>query len=422
VTAISENLFRIARLIDFRFQHYAWPCAASLSFAFRARFFSPLFQEYLIVKRLASPTFLLAVFLLIAGAVYTAAASAAELYVATNGSDENAGTQSAPLKTITKASEIATPGTTVHVAPGTYPGGFVTSASGTATARIRYVSDTKWGARFVPEAGSQRDKAWRNMGSYTDIVGFEIDGTNHQDGVKWLTGILSYGSNNLIEGNHVHHIAQAAEDCTSHGGSGINANNYYNGYHVDLIGNVVHDIGVAGCNHIHGLYMATSGDIKNNLVYRIGYGAIHLWHDASNNNIANNTVFHNFIGIIVGGGDFIHSTTRMADYVNVSNNIVIDNTVGAVESGIVGTHNTYVNNLVYQNSRYNFGSYNPPVGTIAADPQFRNYQPDGSGDYRLKISSPAMDAGDPTYAPATDIEGIKRPRGSGIDVGAYEFH
>ncbi|MEN3365921.1 MAG: hypothetical protein V7606_3195 [Burkholderiales bacterium] len=374
------------------------------------------------MKTLAFPTFLFSVFILVAGALHAAAASAADLYVATTGSDDNPGTPAAPFKTITKAATQAPPGTTVHVAPGTYVGAVVTRANGTATARIRYVSDTRWGAKIVPQPDSAFDKAWRNTGSYTDIIGFDIDGSNYQGGIRWSTGIVSLGSYNRIQNNHVHHLAQASENCDSNGGSAINANNYYHGYHVDMIGNVVHDIGVPGCNAIHGIYMATSGNIQNNLVYRVHYGAIHLWHDASNINIANNTAFNNFIGIIVGGGNFYHSTTGVVDYVTVTNNILVDNAIGATESGSVGTHNIYYNNLVYQNSRYDFGTLNKPLGTVMANPQFRDYQPDGTGDYRLRSTSPALNVADTTNSPTVDIEGARRPYGGGVDLGAYEYH
>ena len=76
------------------------------------------------------------------------------LYVSTTGSDNGNGTQSSPFATILKASEAAQPGDTIHVAAGTYAGGFQTTASGTASAPITYVSDTPGGAIIVPAANS----------------------------------------------------------------------------------------------------------------------------------------------------------------------------------------------------------------------------------------------------------------------------
>ena len=43
------------------------------------------------------------------------------------------------------------------------------------------------------------------------------------------------------------------------------------------------------------------------------------------------------------------------------------------------------------------------------------------GDYHLKSTSPAIDAGSADNAPGVDIEGTVRPQGAAWDVGAYEF-
>jgi parallel beta-helix repeat protein len=338
------------------------------------------------------------------------------LYVATTGSDSNPGTQAQPFRTMAKASQVAQPDTTVHVAAGTYPGDFTTTASGTETGRIRYVSDVEWGAKIVPAATSGSRIAWNNKGNYVDIVGFEVNGTGHQSGTKWWNGIVTFGSYTRITGNRVHHIATSADDCTNNGGSGINASNYEHGYHVDIVGNVVHDIGTVSCNFIQGIYMATKGTVKNNVVHHVGAWGIHLWHDARNIDIANNTVVHNGNGIIVGGGDNYH-LAGPCDYVNVSNNIVYGNTQGIAEQGNFGTHNTYTNNLSYGNSLHNYNLRNPHTQDVTGDPQFMDL---ASANYRLRSGSPALDKGSATYAPAADIEQIPRPQGAGFDLGAYE--
>ena len=43
-------------------------------------------------------------------------------------------------------------------------------------------------------------------------------------------------------------------------------------------------------------------------------------------------------------------------------------------------------------------------------------------DVHLLDDSPAIDQGSQDQAPATDIEGVPRPQGAGIDLGAYEWH
>src|SRR5207249_9293754 len=89
-------------------------------------------------------------------------ASAADYYVSTTGSDSNDGSAAHPWATIAHAASVVGPGSTVHVAPGTYRGQFNTSASGTAAAEITYVSDTKWGAKMAGGAWSR----WAASGAY----------------------------------------------------------------------------------------------------------------------------------------------------------------------------------------------------------------------------------------------------------------
>ena len=341
------------------------------------------------------------------------------LYVATTGSDGNPGTQSLPLRTIARAAALARASTTVHVAAGTYAGGFKTTASGTAGGRIYYVSSSKWGAKIVPPAGSSNDTAWDNRGSYVDINGFEIDGSVSQGGTVWLHGIYNGGSYDAIRNNHVHHIATTA-GCTGAGGSAIGVDSYYHGVFSDVINNVVHDIGPAGCRYIQGIYMSTSGSVQSNVVYRVAEAAIHLWHDATNVVIANNTVSNSDTGIIVGGGDFYYSAGP-DDNTHVVNNIVYDNRYGISEQGSTGTHNTYSNNLVFQNSTYNVSLRNglQAGATVSADPQFAGYSRSGTPDFHLRSSSPAVAKGSSSYAPQLDIEGYARtPAG----IGAYQYH
>jgi hypothetical protein len=357
-----------------------------------------------------------------AASAATIPATTYNYYVSPTGNDSASGTKTAPFKTLARAAKSAIkPGTTVWVAPGTYAGGIKTTASGTASARIYWVSTTKWGAKIVPPSSSTNNNAWDNRGSYVNIVGFEVDGTNSGSGTKWLHGIYTGGSYSVIQENHVHHIAKSVT-CTSAGGSAIGVDSYYHGVWNDVISNTVHDIGPSSCKYIQGIYVSTSGSVKNNLVYRVGEAAIHLWHDANHVTITNNTVTTSHYGIIVGGGDY-YFTTAGDDYTVVNSNIVYGNTYGISEQGKTGTHNSYSNNLVTGNSGFNISLRNglTAKNTVSSNPLFVSYSSTmTTPNYHLTSSSPAIARGTSVGAYATDIEGKPRNATTGYDIGAYQ--
>ncbi|PWF41878.1 DUF1565 domain-containing protein [Massilia glaciei] len=343
-----------------------------------------------------------------------------KLYVATTGNDSNPGTADKPFKTIARAATAVKPGTTVFVAPGTYAGGFKTTQSGTAANRIYYVSTKLRAARIVPPSSSSNDTAWDNRGSYVDIIGFTIDGTKSGGGKKWTHGIYSGGSLVMIRKNHIHHIAKTAA-CTSAGGSAIGIDSYYRGVKSEVIANMVNDIGPVGCRYIQGIYISTSGLVMNNIVYRVAEAGIHLWHDANNVVIANNTVADSHTGIVVGGGDFYHTSSGAVN-THVVNNIVYDNAYGISEQGKTGKNNTYRNNLVYQNSTYNWSLKNglSHSGTVTSAPLFEGYATSGTPNFKLSRSSPAIGRGTSIFALPTDYNGKTRSYATGFDIGAYQ--
>lgn len=341
-------------------------------------------------------------------------------YVATNGSDSNPGTAELPFQTILRASKVALPGTTIHVAPGTYAGGLKTVMSGTEGQRIYYVSTVKWGAKLVPPTNSENKYGWDNRGNYVDIAGFEIDGSNAVRGIKWTHGIYNGGSRVVIRDNRVHHVALDI-GCGSSGGAGIGIDSYYGGKLSDVIGNTVHDIGAPGCRFVQGIYISTSGSAKNNVVYRVGGAAIQMWHDAHSVVVSNNTVASSTTGILVGGGDF-YRTKGPNDNTSVHNNIVYDNKYGISEQGATGANNTYRNNLVFQNPAGDWALRNglKHSGTIAQAPQFVKYGKQVAPDFRLRSNSPAIGKGTDEQASLTDANGRLRTRSVGIDIGAFQ--
>ena len=364
--------------------------------------------------RLASPAMQASAVTPHAGANVVVPATTYKLYVSTSGNDNNGGTASAPFRTIARAARATRASTTVFVAPGTYAGSIKTTIHGSASARIYYVSTTKWGARITPSGSTKT--GWDNRGNYVDIIGFQVDGT----GSVWTGGIYNGGSFDAIRGNWVHHIAQNV-GCTSAGGSAIGVDAYYHGVAGDIVGNLVNDIGPAGCRFIQGIYISTTGTVKNNVVYRVAEGAIHLWHDAHNVIITNNTVTTSHTGIIVGGGDY-YFTSGPSDNNRVFNNIVFDNAMGVSEQGKTGTHNQYRNNLVYQNSTYNWKLNNglSHTATVTSNPLFVSYTKTGTPDLRLSSSSPAIGRGAAPDALSYDFLERARTSSTGYDIGAYQ--
>jgi hypothetical protein len=342
--------------------------------------------------------------------------SANNFYVAMTGSDSNAGTMAAPFRTIKKGVSAAKPDTTIHVMPGTYAESIKSTVSGTATGRIRFVSETRWAAKLVPPASNTTDGAWDNRGAYVDIEGFEVDGTKHQGGTPWRMGIYSAGSSSTIKRNKVHDIAhdKAVYTCTNGGGAGVEGDSYYKGTNIDVIGNVVYDIGYLGCTFVQGIYQTAPGKVMNNVITRGGAACIHLWHDANHIDIVNNTVVECPFGILVGGGDYVN-TSGPADYVNVLNNIVVNSKMAIDEQGGTGKNNVYANNLLFGNTT-NWGLQNGLAGTntVTENPLFMNL---AGADYHLQAGSPAINAGTTTRAPSYDFDGKPRTQ---PDLGAFE--
>lgn len=344
-------------------------------------------------------------------------ATRSDIYVAPapTGSNENDGSGTTPVATIQYAAEAVLPGGTVHVAPGTYSESIVNRIGGTETARVRFVSDTKWGAH-IRSIGVIA--TWRNYGNYTDIEGFDITG----DGSVGIDNVASYVR---IIRNDVHDIPASCPG----GGAGIDNENY-SAHDSDTIGNVVHDIGnpdaVNPCALSQGIYHSNlRGHIWNNIAYRNSGWGIHVWHLPTDVVVANNLVFENRHGGIVIGGQ-----EAPAGGMLVTNNIAIYNGGvgggygwGIMEEGSLLPTNRYVNNLSYGNTFVGIDVIiGVEIGTITQPPGLVNYQPDGNGDYHLRANSICVDAGTNEGAPPYDFDGVLRPQGSAYDIGPYEYN
>ena len=321
----------------------------------------------------------------------------ADLVVAPDGTDDAPGNLTSPLRTIGAAARRAQPGMIVLVRDGIYTGDITTEAAGTPSARIAYLAESP-NVRIIG-VGDQ-DGVWENTGDYVDIIGFSVSGLN-------VNGIYDRGSAVRIMQNRVDAIP----------GNCIYAQNEdYSLADIQVIGNVTSNCGLNALDH--GIYVTNErGVVANNIAYgSTGFG-IQCWHACNNMSIANNLVFGNKEGGIVLGGE-----NSRADNSFVVNNIAVANgREGIREGGESGSNNQFLKNLLWGNERDRILiKTGAEQGTIVADPQFVNFQMDGTGDYRLQPASPGVRVGTAEKTPPVAIDGRPRPRPGGVDLGPYQ--
>ncbi|MGI8818889.1 MAG: choice-of-anchor Q domain-containing protein [Gemmatimonadales bacterium] len=350
-------------------------------------------------------------------------------YVAPAGSDTNPGSSGSPFRTLQKAAEVAGPGDTVVVRPGTYTGGsrmVSLSRSGEPGNPITFLSERRWGA--ILDGRDQSLVAWyfdAGVG-HIRVEGFEIRDLR-EHGFDFYGG----GVHDItIVRNHVHHVGRNCTD-TSNGRTGASIG--AGASRVTFDGNVWHHIGrfapgEQGCtpktehykNHDHGIYVENADrvTIKNNVFYGFGRGwPIHRYssRDAKTRglSIVNNT----FVG---------QNTYREGQIILASptEGLKIENNV---------FHGPNRAALYFENLRFPGASvrHNMVYGGVIkvgrprgvtfsrnwerTDPRLRELP-----DFRLRYDSPAIDAGLPLAEVTEDADGVRRPRGSGYDIGAYE--
>jgi hypothetical protein len=349
-------------------------------------------------------------------------------YVARNGSDAHDGSRKRPWKTIAHAAAHAGPGTVVRVRPGHYPGPIVLGRSGRPGRPITFMASTRWGARI--SASSSGSLAVVQIdGDYVDVEGFDISGR----GGDGTAGIAMQGSYQHAVANHVHDVVIACDGGVN-GGAGIVAgsgNPGYRNHDLEVAGNLVHDVvgtPTRRCNGVQGIYAAVPRvRIVNNIAYRNGHDCITSWHAATDLTIVNNTAADcPAAGITVGSGDNGAGARGNHD-TYVANNLVLRNRQGIVETTDgrhpVGRGNRYVDNLIFASGPLaafqpgdNLSREASVSGTLGADPKLV-----ASDRYHLTVGSPAIDAGTRTGAPSSDFDGVSRPQGRGVDIGAYEW-
>lgn len=367
----------------------------------------------------------------------------------------------------------------IHLMSGTYNTSGVTLSNGGASEsqRVVYVADAKWGAVFLEGGSTVAD--FFLTGDYLTLAGIDVSSATGSTKQVNLYVLESNGAHNHFIGNRVHDGALGP--CTGQGGAGIA--DLDDATDTTVSGNWVFNMGPGGastpgnCRTVRGIYMARKSTITNNVVFNNSENGIAVTHNSSNSVISGNTVFNNggYGTGLNGWSDGSGSTTATCCAPGGALNGLGDGITIAADPGVTQSNVVVTNNIVYNNGAANgkstssqtcgillgrqggsvtgamvsnnlvvntttgnpkvsggipCGSNFAPVqgfgnngntitGTIVSNPQFVNYQPNGSGDYHLASGSPAVWVGTTQGSAKVDFESA--PRHSPPSLGAFEF-
>ncbi len=278
-----------------------------------------------------------------------------------------------------------------------------------------------WGCRDVLVDGNEVAHScsgpWQEAISIAGTKGFEVRNNlvyNGLPGHKKEGICLKDGSSNgRVHGNRVHNVTAV--------GIYVDAWDKHT-FNIDVYGNDVHDIldsgGIMLASEMGGLLEGIR--IFNNLSWRNRYCGIvisqngeHVPHPMRDIWIVNNTAYGNGTG--EWGGGILADNPGLQSAVirnNIcSGNLTFEIAVGySLDSAVTIDHNL-------SDGEHEDPSSRMGRSPVSGDPLFVAA---GAGDFRLSPGSPAIDRGFAAGAPKDDFDGAPRPRGAGIDLGAYE--
>jgi len=358
-------------------------------------------------------------------------------FVATNGDNSNAGTQSSPFRTIRKGVSILAPSDTLHIRGGTYTEGlnsnFDTIPSGTSWANAVTISAYNGEIVTMKPSGGGSVIVLNNGHKYIIFDGITIDamsvtnfGIALSNGVTFirvqngvvknapLTGVMTTHTANRVHDHefinlevfnngttrldHGFYIAgddTLIEDCLIHDNAGYGVHVYNGGG-----GSQSADRNIVRRNKIYNNNLSLGGSfgviigsgdaniVYNNIIWGNQNGIQVNLQGASNSKVYNNTVYGNDSrGIFIGG--------QSKDAI-IKNNIVFNNPIAIEDNG--------VNTILSKN--------------LTTDPLFADAS---TADFSIVAGSPAIDVGVTLVEVSSDFDGVLRPQGSGYDIGAYEY-
>lgn len=395
------------------------------------------------------------------------------LYVSPQGNDSNAGTASAPLRTLKAAASRVQAGQTVYVAAGTYQEQLITQRAGSASAPITFqgyngvpVID---GSAFNWTLGGDQNQGLVILNhDYNVLKGFKVVNSKN-------TGVVLNADNLLVTGCEVaytqrHAISTDTDRQTNW--PGLKGTNIKNA----VIDNVdVHHAVLKGPGYGQAVSLIADGfEVKNSRFHDNALESVDIWMGAKNGEVKNNRFYNNTrVSIYVDGADSVrihgnevwnspkgvgissedpnYETRRIWIY----NNVIRDNTETAcfIWDPNQGPTQTYFFNNTLVNNRSNFYFEGQGLsGEVMNNLAVGGGMPGSSGQIavhdNLQLSSATgfVDAGAKNYALAagssaidkakalpsmtdllgrrltveTDYAGQRRVAGAAPDFGAYE--
>jgi len=359
--------------------------------------------------------------------VPAAGCAAACRYVAVTGNDANAGTKTAPWRTIQHAADVMNPGDTVIVNDGVYTGGanvVTITRSGTATAWFVFRAANRWGA-IIDGQNNSSTTGFEINGNYIRVEGFEVRNTSRY-------AMETYGGREDIAGNHdvtlvQNHLHDVGHICTGSTGGIVGVSAYSDNLVIER--NVIHDIGrlgpgEQGCvepnanwqNHDHGIYNGVGNNvvIRNNVFYNFTHGWAIQRYNGAGSVTTGLTIVNNTFGFPNPWRDAQIIIATPTNNVVIANNLFYQpTTAGVWFDGSNG--GTLVGN-VSTNSIQTGGSGLTMSGNMTnTDPLFMN----ATGfDFHLTAGSPARGLGAAAWCPSVDFDGVARS--GACSAGAYQ--
>src|SRR6185437_3389772 len=319
--------------------------------------------------------------------------SGATFFVSTTGNDANAGTSSAPWKTIQHAANTVHAGDTVQVLGGVYNESVTIPSSGNATAGYITFESAPGQTAILDGTGIKVGKGQEfglftlRTNSYIVIQGFEVRNFQSSTGGAVPVGIDFEGSGSNVEilNNHIHNIVQTLGACNSANALGMaiyGTQAPASIDHITISGNEL-DHNTTGCSE----NMSLDGNVQyfvttKNLVHdndnigidNIGFEGVSpdvsfdqardgwdMQNTIFNITSINNPVYHGQLGAT---GQYCDGCTRVIIERNLIHDSDIPVEVASEHSGHVSSFVVVRNNVIYhaQFVGLSIGGYSKSVG------------------------------------------------------------